>query len=185
MPLLAEETAIFPPELFSLDRASHPWGVAHVRSRQEKVLARFLADRGIPFYLPIASVKRRSGPRTLTSHLPLFAGYVFHRAPDAQRDLLWRSNAVANLIDVEDQQQLEDELAQIRSLQMSGASLRVIPQLVQGQAVRIVEGVFAGYTGVVERGKGSDRLIIRVSLLRQAVCVEFDRDVLKPASPSS
>lgn len=181
MPLLREETAIFPPDLFSMDLDSHPWGVAHVRSRQEKVLARHLTEHRIPFYLPTVAVRRKSGPRTLTSHLPLFPGYLFHRAAESQRDLLWRSNVVANLIEVEDQQQLDGELAQIRRLQASGASLRVVPQLVTGQAVQIVEGVFAGYSGIVERGKGTDRLIIRVSLLRQAVSVEFDRGVLKSA----
>lgn len=181
MPLLREETTIFPADLFSMDASTLPWGVAHVRSRQEKVLARHLTEHRIPFYLPVGTVRRKSGARTVTSHLPLFAGYVFHRAPESQRDLLWRSNVVANLIDVEDQQQLDDELSQIRRLQETGASLRIVPQLVTGQAVRIVEGVFAGYSGVVERGKGTDRLIIRVSLLRQAVSVEFDREVLKPA----
>lgn len=180
MPLLGPETAIFPPDLFSMERVSYPWGVAHVRSRQEKVLARYLKEHDIPFYLPIAVIQRRSGARTLTSHLPLLTGYVFHRAPEARRDLLWRSNVVANLIDVDNQQQLEEELAQIRRLQTSGASLRVVPDLMTGHSVRIVEGVFAGYSGIVERGKGSDRLIVRVSLVRQAVAVEFDRKVLKP-----
>ena len=179
MPLLAEETAIFPSELFSLDRASHPWGVAHVRSRQEKVLARHLADNDVPFYLPLTEAKRRSGGRTLTSHLPLFAGYVFHRAPAAQRDLLWRSNVVANLIDVADQHELGSELAQLRQLQLAGASLKTYHELAPGQPVRIESGPFAGYHGVVVRGKGHDRLIVQISLLRQAVSVEFDREVLR------
>jgi transcription antitermination factor NusG len=179
MPLLPKEPEILPADIFSLAIRTHPWGVAHVRSRQEKVLARYLAEQEIPFYLPTTTVRRKRAGRTLTSHLPLFAGYVFHRAPDARRDLIWRSNVVANLIEVPDQVQLGEELAQLRSLQESGASFKLYHALLPGEPVRIVEGVFAGYSGVVVRAKGQERLIVSVSLLRQAVSVEFDREVVQ------
>ncbi|HYC60609.1 MAG TPA: transcription termination/antitermination NusG family protein [Thermoanaerobaculia bacterium] len=179
MPLLPREIDILPADLFTLAAGDFPWGVAHVRSRQEKVLARHLAESGVPFYLPLTETKRRSGGRTLTSHLPLFPGYVFHRAPTTQRDLLWRSNVVANLIDVADQHELGAELAQLRQLQLAGASLKTYHELAPGQPVHIESGPFAGYHGVVVRGKGHDRLIVQISLLRQAVSVEFDREVLR------
>src|SRR5690242_9404213 len=51
MPLLKREPDVFPETLFE-SRFEAPWVVAHVRSRQEKVLARFLAPAGIPFYAP-------------------------------------------------------------------------------------------------------------------------------------
>jgi transcription antitermination factor NusG len=181
MPLLPKETDILPDDLFSLSTEEHPWGVAHVRSRQEKMLARHLAQNAIPFYLPMTDLRRKRAGRTYTSHLPLFPGYVFHRASRAQRDLIWRSNVVANLIEVANQEQLGEELAQLRALQLSGASLKPYQELVPGESVRIAEGAFAGYTGIVVRGKGHDRLIVRVTLIRQAVSVEFDREVLQRA----
>ena len=179
MPLLEKEIDILPEEIFDLPAEALPWGVAHVRSRQEKVLARHLAESGIPFYLPLAESRRRRAGRTLVSHLPLFSSYVFHRATAAQRDVLWRSNVIANLIDVPDQNELHAELAQLRRLQLAGASLQTYHELLPGQPVRIDSGSFAGYNGVVERGKGHDRLIVRISLLRQCVSVEFDREVLR------
>lgn len=181
MPLLARETGIHPEALFSLGADDYPWSVAHVRSRQEKVLARYLVQKGIPFYLPTGAIERRRNGRTLTSHLPLFPGYVFLRAPREQRELVWRSNVIANLIDVSDHVQLGDELEQIRRLQLSGASFQLYNELFPGDPVRIAEGVFAGYTGVVMRRKGSERLVVRITLLRQAVSVEFDRAVLHRA----
>lgn len=181
MPLLPKETEILPPNLFSLSTETHPWGVAHVRSRQEKVLARYLAEQEIPFYLPTTTVRRKRAARTLTAHLPLFTGYVFHRAPNDRRDLIWRSNVVANLIEVPDQTQLGDELTQLRVLQESGASFKLYHEILPGEPVRIVEGAFAGYSGVVVRAKGQDRLIVSVSLLKQAVSVEFDREVVAVA----
>lgn len=64
-------------------------------------------------------------------------------------------------------------------LQLAGASLMPWNELLPGQPVRIESGSFAGYTGVVVRGKGNDRLIVRISLLRQSASVEFDREVLR------
>jgi transcription antitermination factor NusG len=179
MPLLPRETDILPEDIFTLAADELPWGVAHVRSRQEKVLARHLAEHRIFFYLPLTELQRKREGRTLTSHVPLFSGYVFHRATAAQRDLLWRSNVVANLIAVPNQHELHAELAQLRQLQLAGASLKTYHELPPGQPVRIESGPFAGYQGVVVRGKARDRLIVSISLLRQSVAVELDREVLR------
>lgn len=179
MPLLRKEVDLVPDDLFELAASRYPWGVAQVRSRQEKVLARHLAQHGIPFYLPLMENRRKRGGRSLVSHVPLFPGYVFHRAPEQQRDLLWRSEVVVNLIAVHDPDLLSRELEQLRRLQVAGADLRLYHELVPGEPVKIADGAFAGYTGVVVRGKGHDRLVVSVSLLRQAVSVEFDRGVLQ------
>jgi transcription antitermination factor NusG len=178
MPLLPKEEEVFPSALFELEPAAYPWGVAHVRSRQEKSLARFLAQRDVPFYLPQIENRRRRSGRDFVSHLPLFPGYVFFRGGAEVRELVWRSNVAASVIDVADQRRIGDELAQLRELQLAGASLRVVEELVAGDAVRVSEGAFAGYTGVVERGKGRDRLIVRVSLIHKAIAVEFERELL-------
>src|SRR6185369_2241501 len=114
VPLLPKEMEVFPAALFELEPAAYPWGVAHVRSRQEKSLARFLAQRDVPFYLPQLENRRRRSGRDFVSHLPLFPGYVFFRGGAAARDLVWRSNVAASVIDVEDQERLGEELAQLR-----------------------------------------------------------------------
>lgn len=181
MPLLPKEIDVFPPDLFSLSSATWPWVVAHVRSRQEKGLARYLADNDLPFYLPTIAKETRRGGRTFKSFLPLFPGYVFVRAPGAKQELVWRSNLAASLIEVTDQARLGEELEQIHRLQQAGASFEVFDELVAGDPVRITEGAFSGYSGVVVRARGGDRLVVRISLLRQALAVEFGRDVLKRA----
>lgn len=178
MPLLPKEEEVFPAGLFALEAAEYPWGVAHVRSRQEKALARFLAQRDVPFYLPQIEHRRRRSGRDFVSHLPLFPGYVFFRGGAPARELVWRSNVAAAVIDVPDQRHLADELAQLRALQLAGASLRMVEEFVPGDVVRVADGAFAGYTGVVEREKGRDRLVVRVSLINKAVAVEFERELL-------
>ena len=178
MPLLPRGIDIFPDSLFELSEKDFPWWVAHVRSRQEKVLARYLFSREVCYFLPSREHKTRRAGRTFLSHLPLFPGYVFFRGTADQRVTALRSNLIVNTLVVTDQRLLSEELLQLRRLQESGASLVSHPPLVPGDAVRIVDGPFQGYTGVVVRDVQRLRLVIAITMLKKAVAVEFDRDVL-------
>jgi len=181
MPLLPREIELFPDELFALPASSHPWHVAHVRSRQEKVLARHLLERRIPFYLPqIERVVERAS-RRFRSYVPLFAGYVFFRGDGHARDAALRSGVTANMIAIEDQDLLNAQLEQIRRLQLAGASFEVYEELVPNDVVAIREGPFRGYTGLVVRSGRGGRLVVSLSLLRKSIAVEFDRPVLRRA----
>jgi len=176
MPLLPKEAEIHPAGIFQSDE---PWRIAHVRSRQEKVLARHLLQHAISFYLPQVEKRGTRGGRPSASYVPLFPGYVFFRGGAAARQVALRSNVVASLIDVDDQALLNAQLAQLRRLQLDGASLVPAEELEAGDAVRITEGAFAGYEGVVVRSAGGERLVVSVSLLRKSVVVEFPRGRLR------
>ncbi len=47
--------------------------------------------------------------------------------------------------------------------------------------MKIVSGAFRGYRGTVLREKGRTRLVVSVTLLRQSVAAELERDALAPA----
>lgn len=170
MPILASEPQIAPHEIFALPTR---WIVAHVRSRQEKALARYALQHGVPFYLPqIEKTTHRRG-RQLVSFLPLFPGYVFLRADAAGRERIARSDLAVALLDVADQVTLNTELGQIRDLQLAGATFEIVEAFQAGDSVRITEGSFAGYNGNVVRSANGDRLIVSISMLRKSVAVEF------------
>jgi transcription antitermination factor NusG len=179
MPLLPKEADLFPDELFALPEDSFPWHVAHVRSRQEKSLARRLFDQQIPFYLPLIEQVMERSSRRFRSYLPLFAGYVFFRGTDRALSVALRSGVTANMITVSDQSVLTEELEQIRRLQIAGASFEVYDDLLPNDAVTIREGPFRGYTGSVVRSGRGDRLVVSLSLLRKNIVVEFERPVLR------
>jgi transcription antitermination factor NusG len=179
VPLLQREADHFPEDIFRLSVTDFPWGVAHVKSRTEKALARYLAALRIPFYLPVGERRARRCGRNLVSYLPFFPGYVFLRGKSESRAAAMRSGVVVRLLDVSDQDLLDRELAEIRALQVSGAPLVVHPYLSPGNAVRIREGPFRGHFGVVVREKGSARLVVSVSMLRRSVAVELERDVVE------
>jgi transcriptional antiterminator NusG len=178
VPLLKRGPEVFPPGLFDLSETVRPWVVAHMRSRQEKVLTRDLEPLGIPFYLPQREhVVRRAG-RNFKSYLPIFPGYVFLRAAAGERRDVFRSNVVLRLLDVRDQDLIGRELREIRALQQAGANLVPYREFVPGDPVRVADGPFRGHRGIVLREQSRFRLIVSISMLRQSVAVEFDRSSL-------
>jgi len=178
MPLLKPEPDAFPEDVLALPVESSPWRVAHVRSRQEKALARYLRPLSVPFYLPQREHAVRRHGRTRRSYLPLFPGYLFFRGGPTERIAALRSDLIVRVLEVGNQSLLSEELGQLRRLQISGASLEPWEPLPEGAPVRIVEGAFQGYLGVVVRSGQRPRLVVSVSILRKAVAVELDRDAV-------
>ena len=183
---------MYPQSLFELDAAEFPWQVAHVRSRQEKGLARFigpdqrkietgeLVPETVPFYLPQIENKLKSGGRARSSWVPLFGGYVFFRGGRQERMKVIKSNLVANIIPVLDQALLHEQLFQIFDMQKKGLTLVPYPEITTGDMVRIREGVFKGYIGQVVRERDELRLIVSVSAIGKAVMVELGKESLVP-----
>ena len=180
MPLLKRETEVFPQDLFDLPSDVFPWWVAHTRSRREKAVARHLEQNGVPFYLPQRERRVRRGGRTLTSYLPLFGGYVFFRGLSRERLEALRSQFLVGVLAVEAQELLTGELARLRSLQGLGASLALGAPLTPGEAVKITDGPFRGYRGIVISEKGRQRLVVSVTMLARAVFVEFEKGIVTP-----
>jgi transcription antitermination factor NusG len=119
------------------------------------------------------------------SYPPLFPGYVFFRGGLADRQTALRSHVLVRVLEVPDQELLNQELAQLRMLQLSGAPMIPLPEFEPGDAVRIVHGPFQGYTGVVIRSQARVRLVVSVTMLRKAVAVELEKDMLVPLQSSS
>lgn len=178
MAILKREPELFPEGLFELEAADHPWWVARVRSRHEKVLARHLLPFGVPFYLPQSERRIRRGGRTFVSFLPLFPGYVFFRGGRQERIVALQSQVVTGILTVHDQAELVSELTQLRRLQETGASIFPVRAFAPGEAVVVTGGPFRGYAGVVLCDKGRSRLTVSISLLRKAVAVELSADAL-------
>jgi transcription antitermination factor NusG len=155
------------------------WHVLHTKSRQEKILADSLEAMGIPCYLPLVRQPRYYGRHKLLVELPLFACYVFLRGTldDAYR--ADRTNRVARIISVTDQDRLDWELRNIQFALDRGACLSEFRPLTRGTRVEIRSGPFRGLQGVVEDSAKPDRLVLQVLTLGRAVSLETDGALLE------
>jgi transcriptional antiterminator RfaH len=167
------------PEGTSLRDFVGLWWVAHTKSRNEKALAKDLLQKNISYFLPMSWKVRRQKGRTIRSLLPLFSGYLFFCGQESQRIEVLKTNRVANLLTVSDQQKLIDELSQIEKAIRTGAALTPHHYIKTGQYCRVLGGPLAGLRGIVAKTRGTARLLLQIDMLGQATSVEIDTDMIE------
>ena len=176
---VSENPPIIWPQVESIRDFTGQWWVAHTRSRNEKALAHDLISKNISYFLPMSWKIRRRSRRKIRSFLPLFSGYLFFCGQDDQRVELLKTNRVANLIEVHDQEKLLDELVQIAHALRTGAPLTPHNYIKAGERCRVIAGPLIGLEGIVVTTRGATRLVLQVDMLGQAASVEIDIDMIE------
>lgn len=176
MPILHPEPDIYPAELLDSQAArDQSWWAMYTMARQEKKLMRYLVDHRIGFYAPVITRRYRSpNGRLRMSTQPLFANYVFVNGDELQRYAAVSSGTVSRCCVVSNVQELLVDLKQIRQLIQQEAPLSPESKLVPGQRVRIRNGSFAGYEGVIFRREQEIRLQVVIRFMNQGVSVLLD-----------
>ena len=176
---VSENPPIIWPQVESIRDFTGKWWVAHTKSRNEKALAHDLIGRDICYFLPMSWKVRRKSRRTIKSLLPLFSGYLFFCGDENQRTEILRTDRVASLIEVVDQQKLLGELVQIEKVLQSGEPLVPHRYIKIGQKCRVIAGPLMGLQGIVITTKNVTRLVLQVDMLGQAASVEIDIDMIE------
>jgi transcriptional antiterminator RfaH len=183
MPILRDETTLYPDGLLDLESWASPdrrWLALYTKARQEKAISRELLRRQIGYYLPLVKKTFQHGRRRLTSHTPLFAGYVFVWASEMERVSALTTNRVSRILEVPDPVRLVQDLRHLRQLIASKAPLTVESRLAAGDRVRVRKGPFAGIEGTVLHRRGQTRLLVSVNFLQRGASVEIDDFLLEP-----
>jgi transcription antitermination factor NusG len=181
MPILPLEPFLHPEELFSsstVRAAEQRWWVLHTRPRAEKSLSRHCLARRIPFFLPLRRQYTRSRGRTLTSHVPLFPGYLFLLGDESERVEALTTNLIAHCLPVPDPERLEADLVGVHRVMLSGMPVSLVEQLPPGTPVEIISGPLAGLSGKVVRKGKRLTFIVEVAFLQQGARVEIDASML-------
>ena len=179
MPILAAEVELFPEDL--LDEppdADRPWRVAHTKPRQEKALARELLAAEVPFYLPCDRHRIRMRGRVVTSHVPLFGGYLFVRADDDGRRCIATTNRVTRLLPVGDERRFARDLRGVRRLLDLGEPITAEDGLTRGSPVTVRCGPLAGMTGTVQEAIGGFKFVVMIDFIRRGISVTLDGSML-------
>lgn len=155
------------------------WYVAHTRPRREKKLVEYAQREGLVVTLPCYSSAHKYRGKTATFEKPLFPGYVFFRLLPAARPKIYQSDYVANLLDVPDQTQFEEQLAAVQLALASKLEIQLAPEIGKGKQVRIIAGPLRGIDGWVEERFGMSTVLLRVDFLSQAAAVKMEADCLE------
>jgi transcription antitermination factor NusG len=110
---------------------------------------------------------------------------LFFCGHDNERIELLKTNRVANLLEVTDQDALLGELLRVEQAVRSGAPLTPHKYLKAGQWCRVIAGPLLGLEGFVVQHRSGTRLVLQVDMLGQAASVEVDVDLIEPIDKSS
>ncbi len=111
--------------------------------------------------------------------LPLFSGYVFFCGSEADRLEVLKTNRVAGLLNINDQQHLVSELLPIEKALTSGMNLAPHSYIKAGQRCKVVAGSLMGTEGLVVSDQNKTRLVLQVDILGKATCLEIDAALLE------
>jgi transcription antitermination factor NusG len=176
MPILTREPDLYPTDLLERflggELEGCNWWALYTLSRREKELMRRLRALDIAHYSPLVSRRHRSpAGRVRTSHVPLFANYVFMCGDEIQRYEALTTNCVSRDMVVPDGIQLAGDLHRLHQLIELGHPLTPEARLQAGTPVRVLSGPFAGFEGVVIRRENTTRLLVAVKFMQQGASV--------------
>jgi transcription antitermination factor NusG len=175
MPILKSEPDCFPDNLLLQVTDDAPWWACYTRSRQEKQLMRSLREIGVGYYAPIIARRYRSpAGRVRESFLPLFANYVFVQGGEDARYQAVCSGSVSRTIQVMQPELLLYDLRQLQQLIQTGAPLSPEARIDSGDRVRVRNGQFKGFEGIVTRRQQKTCLIVEVRFMNQGASVVLD-----------
>ena len=152
------------------------WYAVSVRPRYEKLVSRYLDQRGLHHFLPTFRTVRRWKDRRKELNMVLFPGYVFvnidaldHvgvlQAPGVLRFMTFQGHLAAL------------PTSEIRALALSysaGLHPQPHPYLRAGAKVRVTRGPLSGAEGVVIRRKERFRLVLSIHLIMRSVMLDID-----------
>lgn len=155
------------------------WFVAHTRPRREKKLVEYAKREGLDVTLPCYHSAHKYRGKTVSFEKPLFPSYVFFRLHPTARQKVFQSDHVANLLDVPDQVEFEQQLSAVLLALESKLEIQLAPEIGKGKRVKIVAGPLRGVEGWVEERYGMSTVLLRVDFLSQAAAVKVEADCVE------
>lgn len=163
--------------------AHSQWFALQTRSRHEKVVRDELAKRSIEHFLPTITRLSQWKDRKKQVEFPLFHGYCFARFSLAERLPVLQSTGVVRIVSCNGRPE-PIPLAEIESLMIlmtNRARYDLHPFMREGSLVEVVRGPLQGAKGRLLRCARLCRVVVSISLIKQAVAVEIDSSCIAPA----
>jgi transcription antitermination factor NusG len=168
------------------ERFAPLWYVLRTRSRHEKTVRDQLVRREVETFLPIAERWSRWKDRRKKVAFPLFPGYCFARFSLVDRLRVLNVVGVADLVGISGRPEPVPD-AEIEAIQrLAATTLQYDPHpfLAEGMDVEVVRGPLTGVRGKLLRKDRVTRLVLSVTLIRQAAVVEIHpADVVHVSGP--
>jgi len=144
------------------------------------MVARQLEAKAVTHLLPTYLRTSHWSDRVKRTMAPLFPGYVFVQVSDDERVRVLQTAGVVNIVSVAGRPALlrEEDVAMLRACVARPRQFEPHPFLRIGQRVRVKQGPFAGWEGILTHKKNAARLVVNLEQIMQSVSVDLaDADV--------
>ncbi len=145
------------------------------RSRHEKVVQDQLIERDVVTFLPVSERWSQWKDRRKKIAFPLFPGYCFARFSLDERGRVVSAVGVTGVLGIGGVPEAvpELEIDALRRLVETRLTCDPHPFLDEGMEVEVIRGPLAGVRGRLLRKDRTTRLVLGVTLIRQAAVVEI------------
>jgi len=146
--------------------------------------ASVLRGKGYAPFAPLYKSRKQWSDRIKVVETPLFPGYLFCRLDLQNRLPVLITPGVTQIVgygrvpaEVD-----EAEIASLQTMIASGLPSRPWPFLQAGDLVEIEQGPLRGLRGILLEMRGTNRMVLSISLLKRSVAVEIDPVIVKSLS---
>jgi transcription termination/antitermination protein NusG len=169
----------------TLDDKPGPWFVIWAESRAEKKVEKRIAALGLSAWLPIVKERHRWSDRWREVECPLFPGYLFARATNADWHQVLRTPGVLTVVRESGKPALLDD-SFITSLRDAIGREGTVPEAVTesvdykaGDEVIVQEGALRGVRGVVRERRSGRQLVLWVAEIGRGVAFTIGSAIVK------
>jgi transcription antitermination factor NusG len=152
------------------------WLAAYTKARHETRVASQLEAKAVAFLLPTYERTSRWSDRFKRISTPLFPGYVFIHVSDDERTRVLQTSGVVRIVSAAGRpaRLRDEEVAMLHECAARPREFQPHPFLRLGQRVRVTQGPFAGWEGILVHKKNAARLVVSVGQIMRSVAVNLD-----------
>lgn len=172
---------------YNPEAQADPWFVIWAESRAEKKVEQRMAAMGLQPWLPVVKERHRWSDRWREVEVPLFAGYLFAKATQADWPLVLRTPGVLTVVKEGGKPALLADrfVTELRdAIEREGAAPEAVTERVDyapGDEVIVQEGVLCGVRGIVRERRGGRQLVIWVAEIGRGVAFTIGAAMVKAA----
>lgn len=164
-----------------------PWFVVWAESRAEKKVEKRLGALGLSPWLPVVTERRRWSDRWREIQFPLFPGYLFVRASDANWHEVLRTPGVLTVVKQGGKPALLDDdfVTALRdAIGRQGETPEAVAgdiNYAAGDEVIVQEGALKGLRGIVRERRGGRQLVVWVAQIGRGVAFTIGSSLVRAA----
>lgn len=166
------------------------WFVIWAESRAEKAVAKRIAAMGLTSWLPVVRERHRWSDRWREVDCPLFPGYLFAQATNANWHEVLRTPGVLTVVKEGGKPALltNSFVSALReAIERDGAAPEAVSESVSyapGDEVIVQEGVLSGVRGIVRERRGGRQLVLWVAEIGRGVAFTIGSAMVRPCTAS-